>query len=48
MAGIDFKMYALREHIECAVQHAVFTDVYKNRVNSFTIEHEILNWVLDP
>ena len=37
MADSDIKMDVLREHIECAVQHAVFTDVYKNRVNSFTI-----------
>ena len=37
MTDSDIKMDALREHIECAVQHAVFTDVYKNRVNSFTI-----------
>ena len=37
MTDSDFKLDALREHIECAVQHAVFTDVYKNRVDSFAI-----------
>ena len=37
MADSDIKMEALREHIERAVQHAVFTDVFKNRVDSFTI-----------
>ena len=37
MTDSDIKMDALREPIECAVQHAVFTDAYKNRVNSFTI-----------
>ena len=37
MADSDIKMDALREQIECAVQHVVFTDAYKNRVNSFTI-----------
>ena len=37
MVDSDIKMDAFKEHIEGAVQHAVFTDVFKNRVNSFTV-----------
>ena len=37
MTDSDIKMEVLREHIECAVRYALFTDVYKNRVDSFAI-----------